>query len=160
MTYALTINQEHKIYRDDISVVFFFLLSELQAEYIEIVKHKKVYEKLDDREIIINEHYHCLVQCNIDLNEMIQKKLFHVEKVKNVKAYQKYMHSHDKIEAYEYGSLSYSEPIDDNDIIEYALKYGAQKTVLKYGFKALKVYKTLKEFLNDYDIEMKGGDYK
>lgn len=140
MTYALTINKQHLTYNTDIKVVLSNLHKETDGIYIEIVNHS-------------NDHYHALIQTTKDLNEQKGTQLYHIEVVRNVKAYQKYMNNHDVEDTYVYGEMTYTEPTNDDEIVEYALKHGAQKTVLKYGMKALKVYKTLKEFLNDYEHE-------
>ena len=132
MNYAITINQRHDLYGDIDFILE--LLKRLDFSYIEIVNHS-------------NDHYHGLVSTNRTLKEMIDLKLCHVEIVRNTKAYQKYMHDHDKTDERRYGELGYQE---NDSIVDSVINIGAVATVQKYGMQALRYYKQLKEFENDY----------
>lgn len=138
MIYAVTINKNHSFYDNDIDQLAQKLMSETQATYVEIVNHA-------------NDHYHALIdtQMLFDKDNMPMSNM-HYELIRNVKAYQKYMINHDLIDHVKYGELGYYEKPNNDDMINYAISYGLEKTVMKYGYQAIRVYKQLKEFLTDY----------
>lgn len=141
MYHALTVNFNHKVYSTKIDEVIKSIVQITECTYLEIVNHA-------------HDHYHVLIDSQKDLSD--KKALginFHIETIRNLKAYQKYMHNHDVVETSTWGELGYYEKPNDDDMIEYAVQHGPQKTVLKYGFKALKIYSQLKAFTNDINIE-------
>ena len=139
MLYALTINPSHQAYippNESIFELVNIIRNITNATYINIVNHN-------------DDHYHALISCEYDLQSLIDLKAFHVEVIRSYKAYIKYMYDHDLVTSYEWGEMPYIENNDDG-IIQYCIQHGAEKTVVKYGMKALRVYKTLKEFYDTY----------
>jgi len=135
MLYAITINPAHSIYTTDIKKQVNVIELIMQASYVEIVNHQ-------------NDHYHALIDSPYQMNELIDLKGFHVERLRNIKAYRKYMHDHDVIETITQGQLPYVE--DDFALIEDLIVLGPIKTVRKWGKQALFKYNALKEFYNDF----------
>lgn len=107
----------------------------LDCSYVEIVNHK-------------NDHYHALIDSPHQIDEIIALKGLHVERLRNIKAYRKYMHDHDVVETLTFGQLPYVE--DDFALIEDLIVLGPIKTVRKWGKQALFKYNALKEFYNDF----------
>lgn len=141
MLYAITINQGHSMYADTCDNVIILLINELRITYADIVNHA-------------NDHYHALISTEVELvNNSIYGKMFHFEKVRNIPAYIKYMHSHDVTSKALMGELPYFET---DSMIDYLQMYGPVKTVQKYGFQALKYYKNIKEFYYDMSDSHKG----
>ena len=138
---AMTINAKHISYAKDVKEVLKFF-KQWKNEYIEIVKHGKTE--------LTKEHYHILLFSGYSPNWWKEQKVGHIEKVRNVKAYQKYMNNHDKEDSIIIGELPYVENNDD-DMIIYLCKYGPVRTVQLYGFKALRMYGQIKNFSEDYD---------
>jgi len=141
MLYALTINPGHTLFNVDINEVVNRIIIEYRTLYVNIVSHD-------------GDHYHAL----IDYPDIIEKSksngaLCHYEIVRNVKAYIKYMYSHDVVASCEIGELPYYE---DDNIIDYLIQYGPHKTVSKYGWLALKQYNNLRKFYED--IKKGGSD--
>jgi len=135
MLYALTINPGHDLFDLLIDKVIDNIIISFKTNYIEIVSHNE-------------DHYHAL----IEQNEIIVKdkelgKLCHCDIVRNLKAYQKYMHNHDVTQEKYIGELPYYE---DDSIIEYVVKFGPTKTVVHFGWKVLKSYSSLCNFYEDY----------
>lgn len=137
MYYALTVNPNHLAYTNDINEVSEYIIKLTQSTYLEIVNHQF-------------DHYHVLIDTQLILTkETVEFKHFHYDVIKNLKAYQKYMHSHDVVDNLIWGEMGYYEKPNNDDMIQYAISHGLQKTVLKYGITALRVYQSLKMFLND-----------
>lgn len=144
MLIAATVNPGHDAFDKDINQVAAKVFAKTQGTYLEIVNHK-------------NDHYHLLVDVNIELTkETMPFSFMHYEKIRNVKAYQKYMHNHDVVDYEIYGEIGYYEKPNNDDMIDYAINYGLEKTVLKYGFIAIRYYNQLKSFLADYEYNRKG----
>jgi len=137
--YALTINPGHISHSYDISDVANFLAVNYQPQYCEIVCHD-------------NDHYHVLLFIE-DVLIKDKNTPFHFETVRQLKAYQKYMHSHDVTDEISFGDLPYYE---DDNIIDYLLTHSPADTVKKYGWKVLKNYANVKKFYDDINI-MKGN---
>jgi len=142
MLYALTINPGHDLFDLLIDDVIDNIIITFKTNFIEIVSHNE-------------DHYHAL----IEQNEIIVKdkdlgKLCHCDIVRNLKAYQKYMHNHDVTQSRIIGELPYYE---DDSIIDYLILQGPSKTVIKFGWKVLKNYSNLVKFYNEYQLNKKGG---
>lgn len=131
-SYALTINPGHSAHSYNIDDVVNFLAVNIQPVYCEVVCHN-------------DDHYHVL----IFIEEVLKphKELpFHFELVRQLKAYQKYMHSHDVTAELLFGDIPYFE---DDNIIDYLLIHSPSDTVIKYGWKVLKNYVNVKKFYDD-----------
>lgn len=133
MFYAITINPMHKTFNLDLDAVLDDL-QEMGCDYIEIVNHN-------------NDHLHGLVYTTLLIDKIWRKQSLHFERVRNVKAYQKYMHNHDKVDVRKWGDLPYHEV---DSIVDSIINIGAIATVQKYGWQALKYYKQMKEFEKDF----------
>lgn len=139
MYYAATINKGHMYYNENIKDT----LEQFKLDghfYCEIVNHA-------------NDHYHALIGTTYDLEKYVTFKSYHFERVRNIKAYQKYMYSHDLIEQYSFGEIGYHE---NDSIVDSVINIGALRTVQKYGWSALRYYKQLKEF--ELDFKQKGNE--
>lgn len=137
MLYALTINQKHRFYHDDISLVVADLFGHTDFTFIDIVSHS-------------NDHYHALIDSRYPYDYLVGLRGAHIEPVRTPKAYITYMHNHDVTKSFTSGELPYYEV---DNMIEYAIANGLVKTVEKYGMSALRQYKNLAMFLNDYNLE-------
>ena len=136
-SYALTINPGHKAFSPDIKQVINYIIVNYKPFYLEIVNHN-------------DDHYHSLMSVDDDIDTKSLNGDFHLEIVRNVSAYQKYMVNHDMIEHEIVGEMPY---IENDSMIDYLSVYGPVKTVQKYGFQALKYYKNLKDFYKDFKGE-------
>lgn len=134
MKYAITINKAHKLYIDNLELLTTIIKDSTESDYVELVNHS-------------NDHLHGLIDTSYTLQQLKELKAFHVEPIRNTKAYIKYMHSHDEVDTFKWGQLQYEE-IDS--IVDSILSIGAVKTVQKYGMQALRIYKQIKEFEEDY----------
>lgn len=139
---GLTINPNHKIYSENIKEVI-ELIDIGGNDYIEIVKHFKEGSKNNEK------HFHAFIISSKSPNWWKENKIAHIESIKNVKAYIKYMNNHDKIERDTRGEMPYIEQTND-DIIDFLLEHGPIQTVKAYGWTALTKYKALKDFYEDY----------
>lgn len=139
--FALTINQNHDMYDPSLTMTVANLQLRLNCTYIYLVKHG----------LTKTEHYHVLIQTSRNYNNLKGMKAFHIEPVRNPEAYKKYMMNHDLIEHYEVGEMDFHE---QDKLIDYCLLHGPTASVQKYGMIALKNYKNLKEFYNDYQVNI------
>lgn len=138
MHYALTINFNHECYDSDIEVVSQKIIQLTSSTYCEVVNHAY-------------DHYHALIETDKILNkDTFPFTYAHYDVVRNIKAYQKYMYNHDVTTKNVWGEMGYHEKPNTDDMINYAIQYGLNKTVLKYGMQALRVYNQLKSFLENY----------
>ena len=138
---AITINQNHELYNSDMNLLVANLQLKVNCTYIFIVKHG----------LTKTEHYHALIQTFRSFNNLKALKLFHVEPVRNPEAYKKYMMNHDLMEHNELGEMDFHE---QDKLIDYCILHGPTASVQKYGMIALKNYKNLKEFYNDYQVNI------
>lgn len=134
MKYAITINKAHTLYIDNLELLTTILKDNTESQYIELVNHQ-------------NDHIHGLIDTQYTLQQLKDLKAFHVEVIRNTKAYIKYMHSHDVVNTYKWGNLQYEEV---DSIVDSIISIGAVKTVQKYGMQALRIYKQIKQFEEDY----------
>jgi hypothetical protein len=137
---ALTVNKGHFAFNNNIKGVLDFINMLEKDSYCQVVKHKSETSE---------EHYHVLKHSRYSPNWWKEQKICHVEQVRNVKAYDKYMNNHDVIDKETSGDIPYFESNRDA-IIEYLMIYGPVKTVQTYGWEALNKYRQLKEFYEDY----------
>ena len=137
MLYAITINKKHLLYDEYLNIVANSIEAITKSDYIELVNHS-------------NDHIHGLINTPLTLQELIDMKVFHVERIRNTKAYQRYMISHDMVAQYKVGELPYHE---NDSIVDDLINLGPIKTVQKYGMQALRIYKTMKEFYEDFTYD-------
>lgn len=140
MLYAITINPNHATYTTEIAKQVEVLKLIADCSYVEIVNHN-------------NDHYHALIDTPQQIQQLKDLKGFHIERLRNIKAYRKYMHDHDVIETLTFGQLPYVE--DDFALIEDLIVLGPIKTVRKWGKQALFKYQALKEFYRDYQNDLR-----
>jgi hypothetical protein len=139
--FAITINPNHHIYSTDIKLTQANLQLHTSSNYLYIVKHG----------ITKTEHYHVLIQTYYSFNDLKKLHLFHVEPVRNPEAYKKYMINHDLVEKIESGEMEFHE---QDKLLDYCILHGPTATVQKFGMIALKYYKSLKEYYNDYQVNI------
>jgi hypothetical protein len=139
--FAITINQNHEIYDQDIKLVQANISLHTTSNYVLLVKHG----------LTKTEHYHALIQTMYSFNYLKNKKIFHIEPVRNPEAYKKYMINHDLVEKNEIGELEFHE---QDKLLDYCILHGPTATVQKFGMLALKYYKSLKEYYNDYQVNI------
>jgi hypothetical protein len=135
--YALTINPGHECHKKTSNDVLIDLTT-LRYDYCNVVQHG-------------SDHYHVLISLPYDLKPSAEVgRLFHFAPVRNTKAYLAYMYNHDVTGYVNVGELPYQE---NDNMIDYAIANGLTKTVQKFGIQALRYYKNLQLFLQDYKIQ-------
>lgn len=154
--YAVTINKSHSMFgqfqnEDKLSLVDFSQSIEQtidnitdnfhNIEYIDIVLHKNE---------LVDYHYHALIISRYEITVELARGCFHIETIKNLPKYEKYMYNHDLVISRKYGDMPYydNDNVKDNALNE-MLTYmyqskSALKTIQRFGHIALRHYKTLK----------------
>jgi len=132
-SYAITVNPGHAFFHEDIQELINDFIVSYRPQFIHAVCHD-------------HDHFHVLLCVDDEIIPQNIKGSFHLETVRNHKAYIKYMQSHDLVDEVVIGELPY---IEEDSIIDYIIAYGPQKAVQKFGWQALKQYSNIKAFWKD-----------